>query len=106
MGCREEAGQRYSGGCRVGLECRASLHRLGEAWDRGLGRSPEVANTVNRFEPLGCVAMSPGENGFLLIPVTGPRRLGRRRVMPAYKVYPKGLGYAMVKRTFPKRLLL
>jgi hypothetical protein len=106
MRCREEAGQRYSGGCRVGLECRASLHHLGEAWDRCLGRSPEAANTVNRFELLGYVAMSPGENGALFIPVTVPRRLCRRRVRPAYKVYPKWLVYAMVKRTFPKRPLL
>src|ERR671934_2947746 len=70
MGCRDEAGQRYSGGCRVGLEGRASLHHQGEAWDRGLGRSPVAANTVNRCELLGYVAMSPGENGPLFIPVT------------------------------------
>ena len=30
---REEARQRYSGGCRVGLECRANFRRYGEAWD-------------------------------------------------------------------------
>jgi hypothetical protein len=106
MRCREEAGQRYSGGCRVGLECRASLRYQGEAWDRCLERSPAAANTVNRFELLGCLAMSPGENGPLLIPVTVPLRLCRRRVRAAYKVYPKGLLYAMVKRTFPKRPLL
>jgi len=67
MRCREEARQRYSGGRRVGLEGRASLHHQGEAWDRCLGRSPETANTVNRFELLGCLARSPGENGTLLM---------------------------------------
>lgn len=54
-----------------------------------------MANTVNPFELLGCVAMSPGENGTLLIPVTVPRRLCKRRVRPAYKVYPKWLVYAV-----------
>ena len=53
MRCREEARQRYSGGRRVGLEGRASLPHAGEAWDRGLWRSPEEANTVNLFELLG-----------------------------------------------------
>ena len=95
MRCREEAGQRYSGGRRVGLECRASLHRQGEALGPQPWRSPEAANTVNRFELLGCVAMSPGENGTLLIPVTIPRRLCARRVTPAYKVVPKWLVYAV-----------
>src|SRR5712691_1964542 len=95
MRCHEEARQRYSGGHRVGLECRASFPRFGEAWDRGLWRSPEVANTVNLFELLGWVAMSPGENGTLLIPVTIPRRLCACRVMPAYKVVPKWLVYAV-----------
>jgi hypothetical protein len=53
MRCREEARQRYSGGCRVGLECRANFRRYGEAWDlRPLG-SPEEANTVTLFELLG-----------------------------------------------------
>ncbi len=95
MRCREEARQRYSGGRRVGLECRASFPRFGEAWDCCLWRSPEEANTVNFFELLGWVAMSPGENGPLLIPVTIPRRLCARRVMPAYKVVPKWLVYAV-----------
>ncbi len=94
-GCREEARQRYSGGRRVGLEGRASLLRFGEAWDRGLWRSPGEANTVNLSELLRWVAMSPGENGTLLIPVTVPRRLCKCRVTPAYKVYPKGLVYAV-----------
>lgn len=100
--CREEARQRYSGGCRVGLECRASCPCFGEAWDRGLWRSPEEANTVNLFELLGWVAMSPGENGTLLIPVTVPRRLCTRRVTPAYKVQPKWLVYAVgEEKAFP-----
>lgn len=103
MRCHEEARQRYSGGCRVGLECCASLPRFGEAWDCCLWRSPEEVNTVTLFELLGWVAMSPGENGPLLIPVTIPRRLCTRRVMPAYKVYPKWLVYAALKRTLPKR---
>ena len=103
MRCREEARQRYSGGRRVGLEGRASLHHQGEAWDRSLGRSPEVANTVNRFELLGYVAMSPGENGTLFIPVTIPRRLCARRVMPAYKVTPKWLVYAVGEENAPRR---
>jgi hypothetical protein len=105
-GCREEARQRYSGGCRVGLECRASLLRFGEAWDRGLWRFPEEANTVNLFELLGWVAMSPGANGSLLIPVTVPRRLCTRRVTPAYKVAPKWLAYAVGEENVPKRTLL
>lgn len=88
---REEARQRYSGGRRVGLEGRASFPRTSEAWDCGLWRSPEVANTVNLFELLRWVAMSPGENGPLLIPVTIPRRLCKGRVKPAYKVTPKWL---------------
>jgi len=75
MRCCEEARRRYSGGRRVGLEGRASLLRFGEAWDRSLWRSPEEANTVNLFELLRWVAMSPGENGTLLVPVTIPRRL-------------------------------
>ena len=104
--CREEARQRYSGGCRVGLECRASLLRFGEAWGRCLWRSPEEANTVNLFELLGWVAMSPGENGLLLIPVTIPRRLCACRVTPAYKVYPKWLVQAAAQRTLPQRPLL
>ncbi len=57
MCCHEEARQRYSGGRRVGLEGRASFLRFGEAWDRGLRRSPEEANTVNLFELLRWVAM-------------------------------------------------
>lgn len=105
MRCHEEAGQRYSGGRRVGLECRASFPRFGEAWDRGLWRSPEEANTVNLFELLGWVAMSPGENGTLLIPVTIPRRLCACRVMPAYKVVPKWLVYAVGEEyAFPSSL--
>jgi hypothetical protein len=92
---REEARQRYSGGRRVGLEGRASLLRFGEAWDRSLWRSPEEADTVNLFELLRWVAMSPGENGTLLVPVTIPRRLCTRRVTPAYKVTPKWLVYAV-----------
>jgi len=92
---REEARQRYSGGRRVGLEGRASLLRFGEAWDRCLWRSPEEAHTVNLFELLRWVAMSPGENGTLLVPVTVPRRLCARRVMTAYKVTPKWLSYAV-----------
>ena len=92
---REEARQRYSGGRRVGLEGRASLLRFGEAWDRCLWRSPEEAHTVNLFELLRWVAMSPGENGPLLVPVTIPRRLCTRRVTPAYKVTPKWLVYAV-----------
>jgi len=48
--------------------------------------------------------MSPGENGTLFIPVTVPLRLCKRRVRSAYKVYPKWLVYAMVKRTFPSVL--
>ena len=95
MRCLEEARQRYSGGRRVGLEGRASLLRFGEAWDRCLWRSPEEAHTVNLFELLRWVAMSPGENGPLLVPVTIPRRLCRRRVIPAYKVTPKWLVYAV-----------
>lgn len=95
MRCHEEARQRYSGGRRVGLECRASFLRFGEAWDRSLWRSPEETNTVNLFELLGWVAMSPGENGTLLVPVTIPRRLCTRRVTPAYKVVPKWLVYAV-----------
>lgn len=95
MRCHEEAGQRYSGGRRVGLECRASFPRFGEAWDCGLWQSPTEANTVNFGELLGWVAMSPGENGLLLIPVTIPRRLCTGRVMPAYKVVPKWLVYAV-----------
>jgi len=95
MRCREEARQRYSGGRRVGLEGRASFLRFGEAWDRSLWRSPEVAYTVNLFEPLRWVAMSPGENGTLLVPVTIPRRLCACRVTPAYKVTPKWLVYAV-----------
>lgn len=95
MRCHEEARQRYSGGRRVGLECRASFPRFGEAWNRSLWRSPEEAHTVNLFELLGWVAMSPGENGTLLIPVTIPRRLCTRRVIPAYKVVPKWLVYAV-----------
>ena len=106
MCCHEEARQRYSGGCRVGLEGRASLLRFGEAWDRGLWRSPEGANTVNLFELLRWVAMSPGENGTLLVPVTIPRRLCTRRVTPAYKVYPKWLVYAVGEENAPKRPLL
>jgi len=46
MRCREEARQRYSGGCRVGLECRANFRRYGEAWDLCPLGSPEEANTV------------------------------------------------------------
>ena len=92
---REEAWQRYSGGRRVGLEGRASFPRTSEAWDCCLWRSPEEANTVNLFELLGWVAMSPGENGPLLVPVTIPRRLCKRRVRPAYKVTPKWLVYAV-----------
>jgi hypothetical protein len=95
MRCHEEARQRYSGGRRVGLECRASFLRFGEAWDRSLWRSPEETNTVNLFELLGWVAMSPGENGTLLVPVTIPRRLCKGRVTPAYKVVPKWLVYAV-----------
>ena len=95
MRCLEEARQRYSGGRRVGLECRASCPSFGEAWDRCLWRSPEETNTVNLFELLRWVAMSPGENGILLIPVTIPRRLCKCRVMPAYKVVPKWLVYAV-----------
>ena len=95
MRCHEEARQRYSGGRRVGLEGRASFLRFGEAWDRSLWRSPEEANTVNLFELLRWVAMSPGENGTLLVPVTIPRRLCARRVTPAYKVKPKWLVYAV-----------
>jgi len=92
---REEARQRYSGGRRVGLEGRASLLRFGEAWDRSLWWSPGEAHTVNLFELLRWVAMSPGENGTLLVPVTVPRRLCARRVMTAYKVTPKWLSYAV-----------
>src|SRR5688572_16491541 len=88
MRCLEEAQQRYSGGRRVGLEGRASFLRFGEAWDRCLWRSREETNTVNLFELLRWVAMSPGENGTLLVPVTIPRRLCARRVTPAYKVKP------------------
>jgi len=106
MGCHEEARQRYSGGRRVGLECRASFPRFGEAWDRSLWRSPEEIHTVNLFELLGWVAMSPGENGTLLVPVTIPRRLCTRRVTPAYKVTPKWLVYASVQNTLPRRPLL
>ena len=95
MRCHEEAGQRYSGGRRVGLEGRASFPRTSEAWDCCLWRSPEETNTVNLFELLRWVAMSPGENGTLLVPVTIPRRLCTRRVTPAYKVTPKWLGYAV-----------
>lgn len=95
MCCHEEARQRYSGGRRVGLEGRASFLRFGEAWDRRLWRSPEEVNTVTLFELLRWVAMSPGENGTLLIPVTIPRRLCACRVMPAYKVKPKWLVYAV-----------
>ena len=40
------------------------------------------------------------------VPVTVPLRLCTRRVSPAYKVYPKWPGDAMVKRTLPKRPLL
>src|SRR5260370_17319286 len=75
MRCREEAGQRYSGGCRVGPEGRASLLRFGEAWDRSLWRSPEEPDTVRLFELLGWVAMAPGANGLLFIPGTIPRPL-------------------------------
>ena len=103
---REEARQRYSGGRRVGLEGRASLLRFGEAWDRSLWRSPEEANTVNLFELLRWVAMSPGENGPLLVPVTIPRRLCTCRVTPAYKVVPKWLVYAVAEEDAPKRSLL
>jgi len=110
MRCREEARQRYSGGCRVGPEGRASLLRFGEAWDRGLWRSPEASHTVRRFELLGWVAMSPGDNGLLFIPVTIPRRLcsslGSGRVTPAYKVTPKWLADAVVQLTSPRRRLL
>ena len=95
MRCLEEARQRYSGGRRVGLEGRASFLRFGEAWDRSLWRSPEETNTVNLFELLRWVAMSPGENGSLLVPVTIPPRLCKRRVTPAYKVIPKWLVYAV-----------
>ena len=95
MRCHEEARQRYSGGRRVGLEGRASFRRFSEAWDCGLWRSPEETNTVILFELLRWVAMSPGENGTLLIPVTIPRRLCKCRVMPAYKVTPKWLVYAV-----------
>ncbi len=95
MRCLEEARHRYSGGRRVGLEGRASFLRFGEAWDRGLWRSPEEINTVTLFELLRWVAMSPGENGTLLIPVTIPRRLCKCRVTPAYKVIPKWLVYAV-----------
>lgn len=104
MRCLEEARQRYSGGRRVGLEGRASFLRFGEAWDCCLWRSPEETNTVNLFELLRWVAMSPGENGPLLVPVTVPRRLCTRRVMPAYKVTPKRLVYAAVPRTRPSGL--
>lgn len=110
---REEARQRYSGGRRVGLECRASFPRFGEAWDRGLRRSPAVANTVNHCELLGWVAMSPGANGTLFIPVTIPLRLGAtaafgstRRVSAAYKVTPKWQRYASLQRTPPRWPLL
>jgi hypothetical protein len=106
MGCREEARQRYSGGRRVGLEGRASFPRTSEAWDCCLWRSPEEINTVNLFELLGWVAMSPGENGPLLVPVTIPRRLCKCRVMPAYKVNRKGWSTRSVQRTQPKRPLL
>ena len=95
MRCHEEARQRYSGGRRVGLERRASLLRFGEAWVRRLWRAPEEVYTVTLFELLRWVAMSPGANGTLLIPVTIPRRLCACRVTPAYKVKPKWLVYAV-----------
>src|SRR5215467_384317 len=45
--------------------------------------------------------MSPRDNGSSLIPVTIPRRLCLRRVIPDYKVPPKCLVYAAVTTCFP-----
>lgn len=45
-GRNEEASPRYFAGRRVGRSWRASLHPVGEAWDRAPARSTESNDTV------------------------------------------------------------
>jgi hypothetical protein len=99
MCCLEEACQRYSGGCRVGPECRVSLPRFGEA----LGLSPL---RVSRRVLYGYSLRATRVVGDVtwrqwLFSYTGdyPTPSLSTRVMSDYKVPPKCLPHAAVTWT-------
>ncbi len=86
MGCSDEASQRYCGGGRVGLtDVRESRHC---SKHEALPYEPPAdvdADIVGGL--IGCVALSPGENGSVTVPVKSHGVLARRQVKPTYKSY-------------------
>lgn len=105
MRCLEEARQRYSGGRRVGPECRASLPRFGQAWVPRLWGTPGVSYTV-----------TPSEHNRVVGDVTWRKWLFTRTgdyptssqsgspycVTSGYKALPKCLSYAAASGGLPR----
>jgi hypothetical protein len=100
MACRVEAGQRYSGGRRAGLtvvRAPTPWAKHGSPASGSLPKSPiRLLSSATRV--LGGVTRRKRH-----LTHTGevPRRLCSGRVTPAYKVRPKWLAYAVVRRRPP-----
>ena len=101
MGCLEEAFQRYSGGCRVGLtvvRTAASMVKHESPASVGLPKSLiRLLSSATRV--VGGVTW---RKWYLTHTGEVPRRLcSLRRVTPVYKAHPKCLAQAAVRRRPP-----
>lgn len=99
--CREEARQRYSGGCRVGLTVVRAATPMAKHESPASGSLPKslIRLLSSATRVIGGVTWRKWH-----LTHTGevPRRpCSFRRVTPAYKVRPKWLAYASVRRRSP-----